>query len=61
MLFKKGWGSTDFKRCFIIKSCRPYTSFLVGLIASHVVGPSGLRFVAGFGKEKNGMQAQEGE
>jgi hypothetical protein len=49
MLFKKGWGSTYFKRCFIIYSYRPYTSFLVGLVASHVGGPSGLRFVAGFG------------
>jgi hypothetical protein len=26
-----------------------YTSLLVGLTASHVLGPSGLRFVAGFG------------
>jgi hypothetical protein len=45
MLFKKGWGSTDFKRCFIIQSCRPDTSFLVGLTTSHVVSPSCLRFV----------------
>jgi hypothetical protein len=46
MLFKKGWGSTDFKRCFIIKSCLSDTSFLVGLTASHVISPSGHRFVA---------------
>jgi hypothetical protein len=46
MLFKKGWGSTDFKRCFIIKSYGPDTSFLVGLTTFHVVSPSCLRFVA---------------
>jgi hypothetical protein len=46
MLFKQEWCSTYFKCCFIIYIFRPDTSFLVGLTASHVISPSGLRFLA---------------
>jgi hypothetical protein len=50
MRFKKWWGSTVFKHCFIIQSFRPCTSFLVGLDAAHVVRPSGFPIVTMLGK-----------
>jgi hypothetical protein len=50
MWLKKWWGSKIFKHFFIIQSCRPCTSFFVGLTAARVVSPSGFPLVALLGK-----------
>jgi hypothetical protein len=44
-VFQEGGGQHTSNVVFF-KSCRPDTSFLVGLTSVHVVSPSGFRFVA---------------
>jgi hypothetical protein len=48
-MFKKWWGTTVFKHFTIIRRCRPYTSFLVGLTSSQIVHLSGLTSVSVLG------------
>jgi hypothetical protein len=48
-VFQEGVGLDILQTLFYYLKLPPDISFLVGLTASHVLCPSGLRFVAGFG------------
>jgi hypothetical protein len=46
---RRGGGRHTSNVVLLFKVAAPYTTFLVGLTASHGIGPSGLRFVVGLG------------